>query len=245
MKAILFVALSAFFLISCGGNPADSSEGVEAKMATTAPVIDGKNDDACWKNANMYLMDKLWVGKLPHAMDYMGRYKVSWDSAYLYVLAEVFDDSLVDTHPDGLVQYWDDDCLEIFVDEDRRGGNHQYNYSAFAYHISLDGKVVDIGPDSVAHYYNDHGEVAISQKDKLTTWEVKLKLFPATYNDSSVKIPVKLTADKIIGFAIAYNDNDTKPTRESMMGSIEVKPNPDKNRGWIDAGVFGDLKLKQ
>ncbi len=245
MKSTLYLAFMAVILYSCGGNPTSSDSGVEAKMATTAPVIDGKNDDACWKSANMYLMDKLWVGKLPHAMDYMGRYKVSWDSAYLYVLAEVFDDSLVDTHPDGLVQYWDDDCLEIFVDEDRRGGNHQYNYSAFAYHISLDGKFVDIGPDSVAHYYNDHGEVAISQKEKLTTWEVKLKLFPATYKDSAVNIPVKLNEGKILGFAIAYNDNDTKPTRENMMGSVEVKPNPDKNRGWIDASVFGDLKLKK
>ena len=243
MKSTLFLAFFAAVLTACGGNSASTDNGIEAKMATTAPVIDGKNDDACWKEAEMHLMDKLWVGKLPHAMDYMGRYKVSWDSAYLYVLAEVYDDSLVDTHPDGLVQYWDDDCLEIFVDEDRRGGNHQYNYSAFAYHISLDGKFVDIGPDSVAHYYNDHGEVAITQKEKLTTWEVKLKLFPATYTDRAVNIPVKLSADKILGFAIAYNDNDTKPTRENMMGSVEVKPNPDKNRGWIDAGVFGDLKL--
>ena len=34
---------------------------------------------------------------------------------------------------------------EIFIDEDNSGGNHQFNFNAFAYHIALDNQAVDIG----------------------------------------------------------------------------------------------------
>ena len=244
MRPILLLTAGVLLLAACGSNPTNETTGsLTALQAKTPPKLDGKGDDECWKNAPAHLMDHLWIGKLPHAMDYMGKYRVCWDSQYLYVLADIYDDSLVDTHPDGLDRFWDDDCLEIFVDENASGGDHQFNNAAFAYHISLDGKIVDTGIDSTAHYLNDHGIVAIHQEGKLTTWEVALKLYPDTYKDSAVNMPVTLASGKVIGFMIAYNDNDKSKERENMMGSVEIKPNPDKNRGWIDASVFEKLTL--
>lgn len=245
MKALIITALALSSWAACTNPDPEAPGSHTAHFTATAPVLDGVADEACWKNAKAYPMDQLWVGKLPHAMDYMGRFKVCWDSSYLYILAEVYDDSLIDSHANGLDRYWDDDCLEIFVDENASGGNHQYNYNAFAYHISLDGKFVDMGTDSLPHYYNEHGKLGIKTAEHKTVWEVALKLYPDTYKDSAANMPVTLAADKIIGFAVAYNDNDKGEgrERESMMGSIEVTPNPDKNRGWIDAGVFGKLKL--
>lgn len=243
MKAFFFALFSAFLVASCTSAPKENPGTHTAKYVSTPPTIDGVANEDCWQNAIAYPMDHHWVGKLPHVTDYMGRFRVCWDSAYLYVLAEIYDDSLIDSHADGLVRYWDDDCLEIFVDENASGGDHQYNFNAFAYHISLDGKFVDMGTDSLPHYYNEHGKMALTTRQKLTTWEVALKLYPDTFNDSTTIVPVSLVAGKTIGFAIAYNDNDKDRERQSMMGSIEIKPNPDKNRGWIDAGVFGKLTL--
>ncbi|MEN0006928.1 MAG: sugar-binding protein, partial [Bacteroidota bacterium] len=85
-----------------------------------------------------------WLGEPYTDEDFSGRYKLTWSEDFIYILAEIQDDTLIDIHEDGLDRYWDDDCLEIFIDEDHSGGNHQYSHNAFAYHIALDGKVVDI-----------------------------------------------------------------------------------------------------
>ena len=50
----------------------------------------------------------------------------------------------IDQHADPKYFYWDDDCLEIFIDEDAFGGDHEFNYNAFAYNVALDNQIVDI-----------------------------------------------------------------------------------------------------
>jgi hypothetical protein len=52
-----------------------------------------------------------------------------------------------------------------------------------------------------------------------------------------------LNSSKKMGFALAYCDNDYSQERENFMGSVQVK-GQDKNRGWIDAGIFGLLSLQ-
>jgi hypothetical protein len=47
-----------------------------------------------------------------------------------------------------------------------------------------------------------------------------------------------------MGFALAYCDNDTSKERENFIGSVAVA-GEDKNRGWIDAGIFGTIVLKE
>lgn len=160
----------------------------------------------------------------------------------MYVLAEVVDDSLIDIHPDGLDLYWDDDCLEIFIDEDASGGNHQYNHQAFAYHISLDQRIADMGVDSSAVYFDGHLDSFHRREGKKSTWEVRMKLFDDSFKEGKKNTPVKLEKDKKIGFALAYCDNDTSDTRENFIGS-EVVEGEDKNRGWIDAGIFRNYQL--
>ena len=46
-----------------------------------------------------------------------------------------------------------------------------------------------------------------------------------------------------MGFSLAYCDNDHSPERENFMGSVRVD-GEDKNRSWIDAGIFGLLTLQ-
>lgn len=203
--------------------------------------INGRKDKAEWANSEWRIMDQTWLGGVYDEKDFSGRYKVLWDENRLYVLAEIKDDTLVDNHQDGLVQYWDDDCLEVFIDADASGGNHQYNYNAFAYHISLDAKVTDIGIDSMPHYYH-HLDSARSQDGNISLWELSISLYDDTYMLEGNNTPIRLSKGHLMGFAIAYCDNDYSEEREHFIGSVAVE-GEDKNRGWIDAGIFEDVIL--
>lgn len=221
---------------------APAGQPYKAPQATTAPVLDGRADDACWAKAEWRPLDQRWVGPATTADDFSGRYKVVWTPERLYVLAEITDDKLVDTHADPLDKWWDDDCLEIFVDPDHSKGEHQYNYNAWAYHVALDGHVVDMGPDQKGHLFDQHVQSRRTQRGKVTTWETSVALYADTYNDQNpaANKPLTIRAGQPIGFALAYCDNDNSPERENFFGS-EVVAGEDKNRGWIDAGIFGTL----
>ena len=214
------------------------------KVADTIS-IDGVANEISWEKAKWYPMDQVWLGDSISNDDFSGRFKLSWDNDALYVLAEIKDDTLIDNTEDPLVKWWDDDCLEIFVDEDNSGGEHQYNHNAFAYHIALDGNVVDMSTEKVGKMYNTHVESKLVTEGNTSIWEVKLYLYEDTYDDNSDNnTPVKLSPNKKVGFAIAYCDNDYSLERENFIGSIPVE-GEDKNRGWIDANIFGTLLLTE
>ena len=246
--AVAFTVLLFLFLenkeVESGETTANTTNNQQFTANYGTPMLDGKADDSAWQNAEWLPLDQVWIGAPLTPKDFAGRYKVLWDENNLYVLAEITDDTLVDIHPDGLLKYWDDDCLEIFVDEDASGGNHQYNYNAFAYHIALDGKVVDIRPDSAFAYFNEHCTTRRITEGNISTWEVAVNIFDGKkYKDGGENTPKMLKSGKKMGFALAYCDNDHSPERENFIGSTIVE-GEDKNKGWIDAGIFGVLRLK-
>lgn len=214
-----------------------------APRALAEPKIDGKGSEAEWAQAPWQEVDQLWLGPEPSPTDFSGRYKVIWSSEALYVLFEFIDDVLYDGHRDPLVQYWDDDTLEIFIDEDFSGGDHQYNHNAFAYHLSLDNRAIDIGTDRQAHDYSHHVVSNWKQTADKIVWEVKISVYSDAYVDASESNqPVTLTHGKVLGLMVAYCDNDGSELRENFVGSEAVSSGP-KDRGWIDAGLFGRLVL--
>jgi Carbohydrate family 9 binding domain-like len=248
LKGIIVFICSFFIWAGCKNEKTNNiTEGTGRTTFDAvygSPTLDGSASDEAWENAAWYTFDQYWIGAKPDSTDFKGRYKVLWDENNLYILAEITDDTLMDTHADGLLNYWDDDCLEIFVDEDASGGNHQYNHSAFAYHISLDSRVVDIAADSSFRYYNDHCVSRMTTAGNVSVWEVAVKIYDGNkYEEGNENIPKTLSADKTMGFAIAYCDNDHSPERENFIGSVPVE-GEDKNRGFIDAGIFGKLTLK-
>ncbi len=215
----------------------------QAPRAVEAPVIDGVADDSAWAEAQWRALDQRWLGPEYSDADFSGRYKVVWQGSRLYVLAEITDDILFDSHRDPLEQYWDDDCLEVFIDENRSGGDHQYNHNAFAYHFSLDNQAIDIGTDRQARNYNDHVQSRWRQQGEKLVWEVAIDVYDDTYiDDSDANQPQKLHAGKVMGFMVAYCDNDGSELRENFIGSEPVA-GPQKDAGWIDAGLFGTLEL--
>lgn len=242
---------SALFALSLAGAPPAHSAATHdpdrshyyAPMAQQAPIVDGIADEAAWQKAPWRALDNRWLGPEFSRDDFAGRYKVVWTASRLYLLVEIVDDVLIDTHRDPLVQYWDDDCLEIFIDEDHSGGNHQFNHNAFAYHLSLDNQAIDIGTDKKPHSYTHHLESRWQQHGNKVIWEVGIDIYTDAYRDGgSDNQPQQLAAGKIMGLLVAYCDNDGSEIRENFIGS-EHAAGDHKDRGWIDAGLFGNLEL--
>lgn len=227
------------------------ADAIDIRHTRLAPVIDG-NMESLWQQAPWWPMDKHILGDIPAPDDFSGRFKLLWDEQKLYLLAEIHDDVLMDYYADPKERYWDDDCLEIFVDSDASGGNHLHSHNAFAYHIALDNQAVDIGrdkgngPQSVVllnHHLESHWQRSPEAPHPIY-WEVALNLYPDDYADETPLAPLKLTANREIGFMLAYCDSDAGGEREHFMGSTEITPvEGDKNLGYITADVFGQFRL--
>jgi len=243
MKKISSVALTLIALTF--GTPASA---YQAPQAAIAPSIDGANNDAAWASAQWEAIDQLTLGEQPSADDFSGRFKIVWTAKKLYLMAEIVDDVLIDTHADPLDSYWEDDTLEIFIDEDKSGGDHLENYNAFAYHIALDNQAVDFSSEGKPRTLNDHVESVwkrSSENPNKVIWEASFDIYSDEFKDKdNTAKPVALSAGKELGFMVAYCDSDGNDGRQHFIGSHDIEAvNGDKNRGYIDASVFDHLKL--
>ncbi len=242
--AAALLALPAADTLAAATHLDDRTE-YRAPRASSAPVVDGVADEAVWEQARWQEMKYRWLGPEYSAEDFQGRFKVVWTPERIYILAEIVDDILIDTHRDPLVQYWDDDCLEIFLDEDYSGGEHQFNHNAFAYHMSLDNQAIDIGTDEKARNYSHHVDSQWRQQGNKVIWEVAIDIYKDDYVDGATdNEPTTLTTGKVMGLMVAYCDNDGSELRENFIGSESV-PTGAKDRGYIDAGLFGSLVLTE
>lgn len=225
----------------------------EVPHVNTAPMIDGKPTDKAWEHSDWRSLNHYILGSVPSKDDFSGRYKLVWTKDYLYLLAEISDSVLIDTHANPTEQYWDDDMLEIFIDEDASGGDHLENFNAFAYHLALDNQVVDIAPlrgEVKPRLFPNHITSAWSrteEKPNALYWEARI----AVHNDShqygdDISSRVLLKQDKVMGFMLAYGDADDSSGRQHFYGSVNITPvNGDRNLGYIDAGVFEKLVLSK
>jgi hypothetical protein len=226
-------------------NHAPNRTNYYAPHAKKPPKVDGVANESVWQSAQWQKLDQRWLGPEFSKEDFQGRYKVVWTQSKLYLMAEIVDDILIDSHRDPLKQYWDDDTLEIFIDEDFSGGEHQYNHNAFAYHMSLDNQAIDIGTNKLAQSYSHHVESRWKQQGNTVIWELSIDIYTDEYKDSSTDSKaVALFAGKVMGLMVAYCDNDGSELRENFIGSESaIGGSPD--RGWIDAGMFGKLVLSK
>lgn len=232
-------------LLSCNTHKQkEDSAIIEVAYTDMPPTLDGSATENFWNLISWNPLDQNWFGGPYDHDDFNGRYKLAWDNEGLYLLIEITDDVLFDNNQDPLKLWWNDDCVEIFIDEDNSGGLHQYNHNAFAYHVALDGNVVDLGPDKLPKLFNNHVVSEHKSVDQITTWEIKVKVFDDTFKSDKNNTPVVLKPEKKIGFALAYCDNDKSTERENFIGSVYV-PGEDKNQGWINADIFGTLLLKK
>lgn len=129
----------------------EGNRSVTATRATIAPVIDGKDDDAVWKNAPPITDFTSWQpteGKPPH---FKTEAKVGYDAANLYVFVRAFD-----AHPDSIIQllerrdtFTPSDMIWLFVDSyhDKRTG---YEFGVNAAGVKIDQAVYNGGNEDGA-----------------------------------------------------------------------------------------------
>jgi len=209
-------------------------------------VVDGSASDAVWSKTDWHPISKVWIpynGKMA-AGDFAGKFKVAWDSDYLYVLVEVIDNMISDDHANPLQNWWDDDCVEVFLDEDRSKGYHEKNNNAFAYHISTKYDAID--EDASGNGVNLKNNLKVIM-DTIGTntylWEMAIKVYNSKFVLSNPEASrVKLTPKKLMGFSIAYCDNDQTTTRENFIGSMDMTA-ATANDNYITADYFGSMLL--
>lgn len=216
---------------------------------TDVPVtIDGQALEACWESATWNPINQVWMpfGANVPAEDFTGQFKVSWDEAYLYYLVEVVDDSLSDDYANPLQNWWDDDCLEIFIDEDRSKGDHECNNNAFAYHLSLFYDAIDLSGNTSCNgiNYKEHVQVVMDTIGENTyLWEMAIKIYDDSFEiGSEAESRVTLEPNKHMGIAIAYCDSDEDKNRENFIGSM-VMTQATHNDMYKNADHFGLMIL--
>ena len=217
-------------------------EGFFKAHKSRSPIeIDGCSKDAIWPDLNWYSMNYLWIGNKVDSNDYQGRFKLAWDSQFLYILVEIIDEKLHPTLGHGLENYWKGDYVEVFIDEDKSGGNHKFNHHAYAYHVSTEGHAIDLNTLQEPVFFDDHIDVQRSQDGNKHLWEMAIQLFDNQYDENRTNnIPVKIIAQKSIGFSIAYGDNDGNKIRENFMGSKKTH-GENNDEGYVLSDVFGSI----
>ncbi len=249
--AAIPLALVALLVLSCQNQPQNTQNppvGPDGKQQFTAvygtPVLDGSGADDVWDLSDWLPINQVWAGAAPSPDDFSGRYKLAWDENNLYILAEITDDSLLDIHTDVLERFWDDDCLEIFVDEDASGSKSQQPYNTFNYNISLDGLVRDIAPDSSFRFFDNHCLTRRITRGHVSTWEIAVRIFDGNqFDEKQENVPKLLKAGKKMGFALAYSDNDRSVERENWIGNVAL-PGQAKKQERINPDFFGVLTLQ-
>ena len=256
-------------------------------VATNIPQIDGKSNDSCWSNAAWQNIGNVWVplNDVIDSVDFYGRFKIVWSSTsnLLYILAEITDDIRVDgyVYNDRDNTYPDYDVLELFIDEDKSGHEHVFDYfksdgvtpgiynseNAFSYHLDanspIDNQVthdfyacdidgINWWPDgAITMNYADHfPEFALKRSGDKYIYEMSLIVYDTNYDLDPVASRVQLLPGKIMGFCLAFCDNDTPAMaiRQTFIGSVEPNLAHLNNEGnydymWENADDYGALEL--
>jgi hypothetical protein len=241
------VLLQVFFIVfSCTAFGQTQKDTIFAAKSIVPVIIDGSDTDVIWSETDWKPIDQVWM---PYEAkmgigDFEGKYKVAWDDQYLYVLVQVIDDLLSDDHANPTDNWWADDCLEIFLDENRSKGDHRNNNNAFAYHISLKYDAIDLDAKGNGVNYKNN---VIVRMDTIGTntylWEVAIKVYDETFTINNPEASrVYLSAQKLMGLTLAYCDNDLTSGRENFIGSMYMTK-ATLNDNYITADYFGSLLL--
>jgi hypothetical protein len=244
-KSTIFILLAIFHIATAFGQMTQQDTMYVFRSAEPI-IIDGKADDPAWADAEWFPIDQVWIpyNATMAPGDFEGRFKLSWDENYLYVLAEIVDDMLSDDHANPLQNWWQDDCLEVFIDENRSKGDHERNYNAFAYHVSLFYDAIDLHTNGNPINLKNNLKVVMDTLENNTyMWELAIKNYSAAFNYSNPEASrVFLHHDKLMGFVMAYCDNDQTTTRENFIGSIYMAQAV-ANDNYKTADYFGTVLL--
>ena len=251
LAKFLFFTCLTFLILNCEDNnpkqlkkqnkTKNNQDEILVEKIMDTILIDGIANEKTWEKSSWYPINQVWIGEQVDSSDFTGRYKLSWSKEALYVLVEIKDDFLVDKIKNPLERWWDDDCVEIFIDEDNSGGNHQFNHNAFAYHVGLNGDVVDLdGKDIVVFGQNATPDIILQTILDAYTWVVEPTI---TYvaDAGTAMGEVVLDPSKIVLLAEPVLSVASLPSKVGNMKSIDLQAEWAKITGdnsYPQAGIF-------
>src|SRR6266536_3791106 len=133
------------------GPPARTPTSVTATRAAQPPVLDGRDDDAVWRDAAPITQFQEWRPSEGGAPKLPTEAKVAYDAANLYVFVRAFD-----PHPDSIITvlarrdyFTPSDMIWLFLDSyhDRRTG---YEFGVNPSGVKLDAQVYNDGNEDFA-----------------------------------------------------------------------------------------------
>ena len=239
-----FFTLISLIILNFFFSTLSATEGVyNAPKVDTPPVIDGMGNDSCWQKASWAPIANVWIGSAVPLTDYKGNFKVVWTPQRLYLLIEIVDDSLSCQNVFDINNIYNYDCVEVFIDENHSKGIYSDTYQAFAYHTDTTGHICYARGSYGWERLDDHIKMKVKKVAAHTyDWEFEIKIFNDSYDPNKTNTPVLLTVGKLMGWSVAYNDNDGGTSRQNMFGSKYIA-GADKNISYYNASAFGDINL--
>ncbi|MDD6210134.1 MAG: sugar-binding protein [Bacteroidales bacterium] len=285
VRIALCLLLSSIYISNLTAVNPEACNDYIAYKTSEVPIFDGIGDEEFWNNANWYAIDQIWLPynndlNYPDATkegssklisgkdDFSGKFKLAWNEEenMLYLLAVITDDVFVSGYA-GTGSYSVYDVLEIFIDEDASGGEHELDLgnsiaaNAFSYHINAtpygDGEIqtymsaMDIAKKGeIVDYHNHFPYFSLRKEGNTYTYELAMKLYSAEQGiayetDDANDYEVQLYEDKVSGFSLAYCDNDdpNNLSRDHFIGSSFL-PAGKNNSNYQTADLFGKLTFK-
>lgn len=240
-----------------------------ARKVEQVPTIDGDGSDTQWANSPWYPINHTWIEygeEVPEA-DFNAQFKVIWSEAdnALHYLVRVQDDVFIDGYEYPNTGYPNYDIVEVFIDEDRSGGDHVFDDSkgdaenAFSYHIAADapaeGEVTNTmvaadiagtswGDRTTPNYADHFPAFAMKKNGDEYIYEFTMAVYSDQYDPSDKEASrVILEPGKIMGMSVAYCDNDQNDgQRDNFFGSVWVTEKA-FNDHWKLADDYGKLAL--
>lgn len=219
--------ISAIAINENGGR--DTSAEVEVSAHESlfgvprAPEIDGQPDDI-WGGYPYDSVENVIVNDISGADDLSARFKVAWDSANIYVLANVTDDTLVS---DG-GNIYENDGVEIYLD---MGNEKAGDYDDNDYQITYTWDDTSRGDLTITN--GDLNADAVSYGMSNTDDGYILEF--ALPWDS---LGTRLTEDDLLGFDFHVNDDDDGDVRDK-----KISWNADSDYAWQNPSMFGTLYM--
>ncbi len=186
-------------------------------------VVDGIVEDI-WNNTSIgdAVLGKVLIGTISNAADLAASFRVLWDDSYLYVLANVTDQTLINDSPNP----YDDDAVEVYVDinndKSTTYGTNDVQYT-FGWN---DGTTVGVLPTS-------HSTAGITYKavNKTGGYLVEASIPWSTLLASPA-------ANQLLGIEFMVNDDDDGGTRDKKIAWTSTTDN-----AYQDPSLFGTAKL--
>jgi hypothetical protein len=221
-----------------------------AHFAREAPALDGSWKgwdrsepmlvDSSWQIARLLFGNQPWNGR----RDLSAQVYAMYDSRYLYVGAEILDDSLI-THWDfPRMNYpWDTDCMDVVLDvRTNSTQGHDPPTPGLFRHLSLSeyrvtdfGAVAWQGPTGPLLPEPNLVPGAETFFRRTAEGQVLIARYPLASLDGIVARP-----GYKIGFDVAFMDNDGANYRKNQ----HTWAGFNKNQGWWDMGTVGVILFK-